>query len=203
MIREYLSRINKICIGVSQNMQDLKMLGCHIECCFQATIDSGSYQDGLTAVVQGHPPGMLITKQDIYDLLLRKLRADELSSPGIEPDLPTIFSGVDTADTIEGANNAKRTNGTPLTILIPHPDRHFIHIKQYQDTNRPPRYGHCSYASFIKYGATDDAIGAGFFSGRYTAAIVAAGPESGAGLVKRIEKEGEGVFYAWNDHADT
>jgi hypothetical protein len=60
------------------------MLGCHIGCCFQATIDSGSYQDGLTAVVQGHPPGMLITKQDIYDeLLLRKPWADELSSPGL------------------------------------------------------------------------------------------------------------------------
>ncbi|MCK4887630.1 MAG: chorismate synthase, partial [Planctomycetes bacterium] len=47
--------------------------------------------------------------------------------------------------------------------------------KQYQDTNRTPRPGHASYASFIKYGPDDDAIGAGFFSGRYTSTIVAAG----------------------------
>jgi len=49
-----------------------------------------------------------------------------------------------------------------------------MHIKQYQDTNRTPRPGHASYASFMKYGP-DDAIGAGLFSGRYTAPIVGAG----------------------------
>ncbi|HRT97681.1 MAG TPA: chorismate synthase, partial [Planctomycetota bacterium] len=41
--------------------------------------------------------------------------------------------------------------------------------------NRTPRPGHASYASFVKYGPDDDAVGAGFFSGRYTATIVAAG----------------------------
>jgi chorismate synthase len=86
-----------------------------------------------------------------------------------------IYSGLNAADTIEGAGNKNHTNGTPLTILIPNLDRHFIHIKQYQDTNRTPRPGHASYASFMKYGADDDAIGAGIFSGRYTCTIVAAG----------------------------
>ncbi len=152
------------------------MLGCHIGRCFQVTVAGGSYQEGLTSVLQGVPPGMLITEQEIYgDLLLRKPGADELSSPRKEPDLPIIYSGVNAADTIEGAANRNHTNGTPLTILIPNLDRHFIHIKQYQDTNRTPRPGHASYASFIKYGPDDDAIGAGFFSGRYTATIVAAG----------------------------
>jgi chorismate synthase len=143
---------------------------------FQVTVAGGSYQDGLTTVVQGHPPAMLLTEQEIYgDLLLRKPGADELSSPRKEPDLPIIYSGLNAADTIEGAANQNHTNGTPLTILIPNLDRHFIHIKQYQDTNRTPRPGHASYASFIKYGPDDDAIGAGFFSGRYTSTIVAAG----------------------------
>jgi len=119
---------------------------------------------------------MLLSEQEIYgDLLLRKPGADELSSPRLEPDIPIIYSGVNAADTIEGANNTNHTNGTPITILIPNLDRHFIHIKQYQDTNRTPRPGHASYASFVKYGPADDAIGAGFFSGRYTATIVAAG----------------------------
>jgi chorismate synthase len=152
------------------------MIGCHIGRFFQVTVAGGSYQEGLTAVLQGHPPGMLLSEQEIYgDLLLRKPGADELSSPRKEPDLPIIYSGVNAADTIEGAGNKNHTNGTPLTILIPNLDRHFIHIKQYQDTNRTPRPGHASYASFIKYGPDDDAIGAGIFSGRYTSTIVAAG----------------------------
>jgi chorismate synthase len=152
------------------------MLGCHIGRLFQVTVAGGSYQEGLTSVIQGVPPGMLLTEQEIYgDLLLRKPGADELSSPRKEPDLPLIYSGLNAADTIENAGNKNHTNGTPLVILIPNLDRHFIHVKQYQDTNRTPRPGHASYASFIKYGPDDDAIGAGFFSGRYTSTIVAAG----------------------------
>jgi len=117
-----------------------------------------------------------VTEQEIYgDMLLRKPGADELSSPRKEPDLPIIYTGVNAADTIEDAGNKGHTNGTPLGILIPNLDRHFEHIKQYQDTNRTPRPGHASYASFAKYGPDDDAIGAGIFSGRYTSTIVAAG----------------------------
>ncbi len=152
------------------------MIGCHFGRMFQVTVAGGSYQEGLTVVVQGHAPGMVLTEQEIYgDLLLRKPGADELSSPRKEPDLPIIYSGLNVADTVEGANNKNHTNGTPLSILLPNLDRHFIHIKQYQDTNRTPRPGHASYASFKKYGPDDDAIGAGIFSGRYTSTIVAAG----------------------------
>ena len=152
------------------------MIGCHIGRLFQVTVAGGSYQEGLTSVIQGHPPGMKLTEQEIYgDLLLRKPGADELSSPRKEPDLPIIYSGLNAADTVEGAGNKNHTNGTPLVLLIPNLDRHFIHIKQYQDTNRTPRPGHASYATFAKYGPDDDAIGAGIFSGRYTSTIVAAG----------------------------
>ena len=152
------------------------MMGCQLGRCFQVTVAGGSYQDGLTAVLQGVTPGIRLTEQEIYaDLLLRKPGADELSSPRKEPDLPVIYTGLNAGDTIEGAGNKNHTNGTPLSILIPNLDRHFIHIKQYQDTNRTPRPGHASYASFMKYGPADDAIGAGIFSGRYTSTIVAAG----------------------------
>jgi len=152
------------------------MMGCHLGRCFQVSVAGGSYQEGLVAVIQGVPPGMLLTEAEIYaDLLLRKPGADELSSPRKEPDLPIIYSGLNAADTIAGAGNKNHTNGTPLTILIPNLDRHLIHVKQYQDTNRTPRPGHASYASFIKYGPDDDAVGAGIFSGRYTCTIVAAG----------------------------
>lgn len=152
------------------------MIGCHIGKTFQVSISGGSYQEGLTALIQGVPPGLLLTEQAIYgDLLLRKPGADELSSPRKEPDLPVLYTGTNAADTIENAGNKNLTNGTPLTILIPNLDRHFVHVKQYQDTNRTPRPGHASYASFVKYGPCDDSIGAGIFSGRYSSTIVAAG----------------------------
>ncbi len=184
------------------------MFGCHLGRNFQVSVSGGSYQDGLTALVQGTPPGMLLTEQEIYgDLLLRKPGADELSSPRKEPDLPIIYTGVNAADTIEGAGNWNHTNGTPLTILIPNLDRHFIHIKQYQDTNRTPRPGHASYASFIKYGNDDDAVGAGIFSGRYTSTIVAAGYVAKKVLAKMgikvfsYIKEAAGVACPEIDHA--
>ncbi|MBN1411955.1 MAG: chorismate synthase [Spirochaetales bacterium] len=161
------------------------MIGCHLGRFFQVTVAGGSYQDGSSATIQGAPAGLAIFENEIYaDLLLRKPGADELSSPRKEPDLPIIYSGINAADTVENAFNKNLTNGTPICILIPNLDRHFIHIKQYQDTNRTPRPGHASYASFAKYGPSDDAIGAGFFSGRYTNTLVAAGS-----IAKKILKK--------------
>ena len=100
------------------------MLGCHLGRLLQVTVAGGSYQEGLTSVIQGVPPGMYISEQEIYgDLLLRKPGADELSSPRKEPDLPVIYSGLNVADTVQEAGNKNQTNGTPLCILIPNLDR--------------------------------------------------------------------------------
>lgn len=152
------------------------MLGCDIGRLFRVTVAGGSYQEGLTTHIQGVPPGLAFTEEEIYrDLLLRKPGQGELTSPRREPDIPIIYSGVNAADTMPGFENAGCTNGTPLVILIPNLDRHFVHIDQYQQTNRTPRPGHASYASYQKYDHWDDAVGAGFFSGRRTATIVAAG----------------------------
>lgn len=152
------------------------MLGCNLGTMFKVTVAGGSYQDGLTVHLQGVPPGLLITEEQIYeDLLLRKPGQGELTSPRREPDIPIIYNGVNAADTMPGFKNAGYTNGTPFVILIPNLDRHFEHIEQYQVTNRTPRPGHASYASYQKYDHWDDAIGAGIFSGRYTSTIVAAG----------------------------
>ncbi len=161
------------------------MLGCTYGKLLTVTVAGGSYQDGLSVNLQGVPPGLLIREEEVYaDLLLRKPGQGELASPRREPDIPVIYSGVNAADTMEGFQTKGLTNGTPLVILIPNLDRHFEHIEQYRSTNRTPRPGHASYASFQKYGTADDAIGAGFFSGRYTATIVAAGA-----VAKRILKE--------------
>lgn len=152
------------------------MLGCSYGTLFKTTVAGGSYQEGLSINIQGVPPGYYFTEEEIYtELMLRKPGQGELTSPRREADVPIIFSGVNAADTMPGFKNKGFTNGTPLVVLIPNVDRHFEHIEQYQLTNRTPRPGHASYASYQKYGEWDDSIGAGFFSGRYTSSIVAAG----------------------------
>ena len=161
------------------------MLGCTYGTMFQTTVAGGSYQEGLTTLLQGVPPGMLITEAEIYEALLtRKPGQSALASPRREADVPVIYTGVNAADTRPGFKHDGMTTGSPLTILIPHVDRHFEHIEQYQVTNRTPRPGHASYATYQKYGEWDDSIGAGFFSGRYTSTIVAAGA-----VARRVLKE--------------
>ncbi len=161
------------------------MLGCTYGTMFRVTVGGGSYQEGLTVHLQGVPPGLHITEEEIYrDLLLRKPGQGELASPRRELDIPVIYSGVNAADSMPGFHNKGHTNGTPFVVLIPNLDRHFEHIDEYQRTNRTPRPGHASYASYQKYGQWDDAIGAGFFSGRYTATLVAAGT-----VAKRILRQ--------------
>ncbi len=161
------------------------MLGCTYGTLFRTTVAGGSYQEGLSINMQGVPPGYHFNEEEIYiELMLRKPGQGELTSPRREADVPIIYSGVNAADTMPGFKNEGFTNGTPLVILIPNVDRHLEHIEQYRSTNRTPRPGHASYASYQKYGSWDDSIGAGFFSGRYTSSIVAAGC-----IAKRILKD--------------
>ena len=63
------------------------MLGCHVGRLFQVTMAGGSYQDGLSVIVQGNPPGMRFTEQEIYgDLLLRKPGADGVVTGPVLPE---------------------------------------------------------------------------------------------------------------------
>ena len=152
------------------------MVGCTYGKLFQVSVAGGSYQEGLMSHIQGVPPGLLFREDEIYaELLQRKPGQGELSSPRREGDLPVIFAGVNSADTMTGFHNEGYTNGTPLVLLIPNLDRHFEHVEAYRVSNRTPRPGHASYASYQKYGQWDDSIGAGIFSGRYTSTITAAG----------------------------
>ena len=161
------------------------MIGSSYGKFFQVTVAGGSYQEALVTHMQGVPSGIYIEEKDIYfELLQRKPGQGELSSPRREPDIPVIATGINRDDTMPGFKNEGFTNGTPLTVVIPNLDRHFEHIDAYQRTNRTPRPGHASYASYMKYGPSDDAIGAGIFSGRYTSTIVAAGA-----IAKRILKD--------------
>ena len=87
------------------------MLGCTYGRLFRVSVAGGSYQEGLTAHLQGVPPGMLITEEQIYaDLLLRKPGQGELASPRRELDIPITYSGVNAADTMPGFDNKGRTS---------------------------------------------------------------------------------------------
>ena len=46
------------------------MLGCDLGTMFRTTVAGGSYQDGLTVHLQGVPPGMMMTEEEIYQELL-------------------------------------------------------------------------------------------------------------------------------------
>ena len=76
-----------------------------------------------------------------------------------------------------------KTTGTPLTIIIPNTA---MHSKDYSATRSLARPGHADYTAYAKYHGFEDYRGGGHFSGRVTAALVAAG----AILTSALEKKG-------------
>ena len=76
-----------------------------------------------------------------------------------------------------------KTTGTPLTILIPNSVQH---SKDYEKTATLARPGHADYTANVKYHGFQDFRGGGHFSGRITAALVAAGGI----IIPELEKKG-------------
>jgi chorismate synthase len=85
-----------------------------------------------------------------------------ISTPRQEKDGFQIVSGV-----VNG-----RATGTPLTILIPNQD---VRSGDYAAMQALMRPGHADYPAQCKYHGYQDSRGGGHFSGRITAALVAAG----------------------------
>ena len=104
--------------------------------------------------------------------LLSKRRPDGVSStPRVEADNFEILSGV---------YNGK-TTGTPIAIVIPNEN-----TKSSDYTYGIARPSHADYSAYCKYHGSEDYRGGGHFSGRLTAAIVAAG----AILSRALEDKG-------------
>ncbi len=127
------------------------------------TIFGESHGAGIGAVLDGIAAGVPLDLEAL-DLAMEKRRArgDGLSTGRMEPDRVKFLSGV-----VEG-----RTTGTPIAILIENTNTRSGDYKKTQDLLRP---GHADYTAWAKYEGWQDARGGGHFSGRITAAAVAAG----------------------------
>ncbi|HZX44327.1 MAG TPA: chorismate synthase [Candidatus Nanoarchaeia archaeon] len=122
---------------------------------------------GLAVIVDGVPPGLKITREDIQkELDERKPGVGKLNSPRKETDQCDIFAGI-------GQDGV--TTGAPIGIIIYNVDTQKVHIEQYRAYRDIFRPGHATYPFFLKYGEAQDWCGAGRSSGRETVGRVAGG----------------------------
>jgi len=129
---------------------------------FRFTTWGESHGPALGAVIDGCPPGLALSEDDIQPWLdKRRPGTSRFTTQRREPDQVRILSG-----TFEG-----RTTGTPISLMIENVDQR---SKDYSEVARAYRPGHADYAYDAKYGFRDYR-GGGRSSARETAARVAAG----------------------------
>lgn len=125
------------------------------------TLFGESHGAAIGAVIDGIAAGIAVDEQFIASQLSRRRPQGNISTPRKEADNFKIVSGV-----FEG-----KTTGAPICILIPNSDTHSTDYSDIKDKMRP---SHADYTAFVKYGGFSDYRGGGHFSGRITAALVAA-----------------------------
>ena len=129
---------------------------------FRFTTWGESHGPAIGVVVDGCPPGLALTEDDIQPWLdKRRPGTSRYTTQRQEPDRVRILSG-----TFEG-----RTTGTPISLIIDNVDQR---SKDYADVAGAYRPGHADYAYDAKYGLRDHR-GGGRSSARETASRVAAG----------------------------
>ena len=126
------------------------------------TVFGESHGPAIGVVIDGLAPGLTVDFDYINKLLTLRRPSGAISTPRRETDELVIESGV-----FEG-----KTTGTPLCILIPNND---TKSKDYSATRSLARPSHADYTANCKYHGYEDYRGGGHFSGRITAALVAAG----------------------------
>jgi chorismate synthase len=135
---------------------------------FRVTTFGESHGPAIGCVVDGCPPGIALTEEDIQaDLDRRKPGQSKYVTQRREPDRVRILSGVFQDERMKG----QVTTGTPIALLIENVDQK---SKDYTDIRDKFRPGHADYAYFAKYGVRDYR-GGGRSSARETASRVAAG----------------------------
>ncbi|MCY7296578.1 chorismate synthase [Alteromonas sp. a30] len=129
---------------------------------FTLTSFGESHGVAIGGVVDGCPPGLAISEEDIQiDLDRRKPGTSRYTTQRREDDAIQILSGV-----FEG-----KTTGTPIGLLIQNTDQRSKDYSKIKDIFRP---SHADYTYMQKYGVRDYR-GGGRASARETAVRVAAG----------------------------
>ena len=129
---------------------------------FRITTFGESHGPALGAIVDGCPPGLEISEEDLQiELDRRKPGTSRYTTQRREPDQVKILSGV-----FEG-----KTTGCPIGLLIENTDQK---SKDYGEIARTFRPAHADYTYAQKYGIRDYR-GGGRSSARETAMRVAAG----------------------------
>ena len=137
------------------------------------TLFGESHGPSIGCVIDGLAPGIPVDEEIIAQLLSKRRPAGAISTARQETDHFVIESGV-----FDG-----KTTGTPICIRIPNED---TRSADYMTEERLARPGHADLAANQKYHGYEDYRGGGHFSGRITAALVAA-----AGIVMpALEKKG-------------
>ena len=126
------------------------------------TIVGESHGEYIGAVIDGLAPGLDVNEEYINHMLFLRRPDGKISTPRKEKDEFKIVSGV-----ING-----KTTGTPITILIPNEN---VKSGDYSGMRTVARPSHADYTAECKYHGFQDSRGGGHFSGRITAALVAAG----------------------------
>ncbi|HEY8509586.1 MAG TPA: chorismate synthase, partial [Steroidobacteraceae bacterium] len=138
------------------------MSGNSIGKLFTVTTFGESHGPALGCIVDGCPPGLALSEQDLQaDVDRRRTGTSHFVSQRREGDQVRILSGV-----FEG-----RTTGTPIGILIENTDARSRDYEKIKDRFRP---GHADYTYQQKYGFRDYR-GGGRSSARETVMRVAAG----------------------------
>ena len=129
---------------------------------FRVTNFGESHGPAIGCVIDGCPPGLALSAEDIQpELDRRRPGTSRHVTQRNEPDAVEILSGVH-----EG-----RTTGTPICLLIRNTDQR---SKDYGNIVQSFRPGHADYTYWHKYGIRDPR-GGGRSSARLTAPMVAAG----------------------------
>ncbi len=137
------------------------------------TLFGESHGPAIGAVIDGLAPGIRIDTDYIDSKLELRKAYGKISTSRHEDDNYSIISGV-----YKGM-----TTGTPLCIIIPNNAQR---SDDYTSARGPLRPGHADYTANAKYHGYEDYRGGGHFSGRITAALVAAG----AVLMSALENKG-------------
>ncbi len=139
------------------------------------TLFGESHGAAIGAVVDGLAPGIKIDDDYIRAALSQRRPSGKISTSRKEADEYEILSGA-----FEGY-----TTGTPLTLIIRNTNTKSSDYSALLDTPRP---SHADYTASVKYRGYQDYRGGGHFSGRVTAALVA------AGAIIKCALEAKGIY---------